>query len=183
MRERASALVLLAGLLVGCTKPAPAPAPADAAQPEQRPADLPNVRTVPATQEWRGEVDDPAPAGVAPKSLVITTRDEFDKVWQTWWRTGKTPEVDFKTSFVAVVTWIPGQTLLPGVAPKPPPQGTDGVSITGLIVLPDGSARLVMSPHIWKDEKWSETKGFYWGMSVFPRAGITSVNDVPLPPP
>ena len=180
MRARATAFLILSAL-VGCTKSAPAPA--NGAPPEQQPADAPNVKTVAPTKQWRGEVGDPAPAAVAPKSLVITTEAEFDKVWQAWWRTGKTPEVDFKTSFVAVVTWIPGQTLLPGVASKDAPKGTDGVSITALKVLPDGSARLVMSPHVWEDEKWSATKGFYWGMSVFPRAGITSVNETALPPP
>jgi hypothetical protein len=178
---RASALILAAGLVLGCTKPGPAPA--ESAPAEEKPAEPPKVKTVSPTRQYWGEVGAREPAGVAPKSRLVTNQTDFEKIWKAWWRVGKTPEVDFTTSFVVVSVWIPGQVLLQGVTTQRPSKGTDGVKITALKVLPDGSALPVLKANISDDEKWTETKGFYWGISVFPRAGITSVNDTPLPPP
>ena len=184
MNWRASALILAAGLLAGCGKPA---APAEPGPAEEKPADPVKVKTVSPSQTFWGEAGDPTAVDVAPKSLVVTNRAEFDKIWKAWWRIGQTPDVDFATSFVAVVVWNPRQELLTGVAAKAPLRGTDGVKITALKVLPDGSARLVFGPHVsdgpGEADKWVETKGFYWGVSVFPREGVKSVNEKDLPPP
>ena len=183
---RASALILSAGLIAGCSKPAP-PAPA-----EEKPADPPTVKTVAPTQTFWGEVGDPDRAAVSPKSLVVksllvTKRADFEKVWSAWWPHGKTPDIDFTTSFAAVIVWSPGTELPPGLPSSKPPRGTDGVKITALKVLPDGSARLVYGPHVddgpGEAEKWVATKGFYWGISVFPREGVKTVDEKELPPP
>ena len=185
MNWRASALILAAGLLAGCGKPAP-PAPA-----EEKPADPVKVKTVAPTHEYWGEVGDPELGAVDPKSLVVkslvvTKRADFEKLWKVWWPHGKTPDIDFTTSFATVVVWSPGAQLPGGLASKPP-KGTDGVHVTALKVLQDGSARFTMKPHVsdgaGEKEKWVVTKGFYWGISVFPREGVKTVDEKDLPPP
>jgi len=183
--QRAAALILLAGLVAGCSgKSNPSTAPGTtvpASAEDKKPPDGPGVKQVMPTERWSGEVTDPELEKLAPESSVITTRADFGKVWEAWWRFGKIPEVDFKTSFVAVRTWSPKK--------KKPVEGMDGVWIVAMKLAPDGSAEILHEPSLAtsgpgeKPIQWAETKGFYWGISVFPRDGVKTVDGKELPAP
>lgn len=172
---RVAALMFAIGLVVGCAKPG---APAAGSSPNEKPPEDPNVKQMKPLEEWRGETSEPDWDKVAPASRLITNKADFEKVWNVWWREGKVPAVDFSTSFVAVHIWSPKAAK--------PVEHMMGVSISLLKVSPDGTAVTVYAPYLWDDGpgvKWVETKGFYWGLAVFPRAGVKQVNGQPLPPP
>jgi hypothetical protein len=171
---RATAFLLWAALVAGCAK-SPASAPTDVVEPSKGP-DGPETKTVRFSQRWSGENGDPEREKFAPPSLLITTRTEFEKVWSAWWRIGQVPEVDFATSFVVVRTSSPARAE--------PKVGMDGIWIVALKIAPDGSSTVVTEPSLATDTaSWTETKGFYWGLAVFPREGVKTVDGKELPAP
>jgi hypothetical protein len=179
--KRATASVLLAGLIAGCGKPGTTTESGTPSGTDQKQPDGPNVKNVTPTQQFSGAVSDPQLEKLAPASLIVTTKADFEKMWEKWWEFGKTPEVDFKTSFVVVRTLSPAKAK--------PVEGTEGISIFLMKVSPDGSAQILHGPSLEtsgpddKPKKWEPTKGFYWGMAVFPREGVKTVDGKELPAP
>jgi len=134
------------------------------------------------TATWSGDVADPKLESVRPNTVAITTQADFEKVWKAWRGAEKVPIVDFKTSFVAIMTSLPNKK-------SKFVSGTKGISIFQMTVGEDGNATLLSGPALGtsapKDppEKWVETKGFYYGLAVFPRAGVKKLDGKELPAP
>jgi hypothetical protein len=134
------------------------------------------------TATWWGEIGNPKLESARPVTGIVTTQADFEKLWKAWRGEEKVPIVDFKTSFVAIRTWLRDKKSK-FVA------GTKGVSIFLMNLDSDGEAKLRFGPAVGVSapndppEKWEATKGFYYGLAVFPRAGVKKVDGKELPAP
>ena len=134
------------------------------------------------TEQWSGEIADDDRKKAAPSSGAVTSKADFEKLWAAWRGKMKVPTVDFNTHFVAVVFLAPGKgaKIL---------EGTKGVVVVALEVDGKGNAKPVFGPDVGvgaagdPPPKWAMTKGFYYGLAVFPRAGIKTLNGKELPAP
>jgi hypothetical protein len=57
-----------------------------------------------ANKEWAGILKDPALEKQKPASGIISSADEFTKLWKAWQGDKKLPEIDFKKQVVFVAT-------------------------------------------------------------------------------
>jgi hypothetical protein len=108
-------------------------------------------------RNWVAVVNDETKKKEAPKDGLITDAKAFEKLWKSWRKDEKVPEVDFKKQFVVV-------TLASG--PNKP-----GISA----VLDEGNLKILARQTLIGGD------GFGYSIATFDRKGVKKVNGKELP--
>jgi hypothetical protein len=110
-------------------------------------------------REWVDVVKDNKLAEAAPKSGILVTAKDFEKLWKAWRKDEKVPEIDFKTK-VVLVTVAKGGPNKPRLSAVIDEKGN--LKTTYISTLIGGP-------------------GFGYSIAVFDRKGIQTVNGQPIP--
>src|SRR5262245_8649260 len=111
-------------------------------------------KVIKADREWVEIINDTKLAKEAPKDGYITDAKAFEKLWKSWRKDEKVPEIDFKKKIV-VITLSEGGPNKPGCTARLTDEGD--LVVTAVSTLIGGEA-------------------FGYSIGVYPSAGVKKVN-------
>jgi len=109
--------------------------------------------TIKPSKEWTGQLEDGGLEKLKPTDGLLTTKDEFAKLWAAWMGKKQLPEIDFDKELIIVAS-------------------SSAVRVFGIHII-DKNGDATPTARFEMDKG---SKGFTFAIAVFKREGIKTIN-------